>query len=140
MATEHGIIIKAHGTKAIAKTQKSEACAGCASRHSCNAQGDDMEVEVVNRIGAKEGDRVVIHLEARSFLKATFLMYVFPILCLIGGAILGDRIAYANGQDASNLPVILGFTGFFLSIIVVKMKGKKMGEQEAYRPKVIRIL
>ena len=140
MATEHGIILKTYGTKAIAKTERSETCAGCASRHSCDAKGDDMEVEVVNQIGAKEGDRVVIHLEARSFLKVTFMMYLFPILCLIGGALLGERIAAAMGQDPTNLSVILCFTCFLLSVVVIKIKGKKMGEQESYRPKIIRIL
>ena len=141
MATENGLVIRTFGTKAIVKTLKSEACAGCASQHSCTSKGDDMEVEVTNPVGAKEGDRVVIHLAAASFLKATFLMYVFPILCLIAGAVTGERIAVWQGwEDDTNLSVFLGFVFFLLSVLVVKIKGRRMGEQDSYRPKVIRIL
>jgi sigma-E factor negative regulatory protein RseC len=101
--------------------------------------GEDAEVDVVNTIGAKEGDRVVIHLAAGSFLKATFLMYVFPILCLVGGAVLGERLALWNGWNPSHLSVALGFGCFAISVAVVKVKGGKMGEQDTYRPKIIRI-
>ena len=99
-----------------------------------------MEVEAVNPIGAKAGDGVVIQIQTRPFLKATFLLYLFPIICMIAGAVLGEQLAPQFGFGRSTLSAILGFSCFFLSIWVVKTKGRQMGEDESYHPKIIRIL
>ena len=141
MATEQGVVIKTMDSIAVVKTKKSEACEGCSSRDSCMTKGNDMEVEAINRIGAMAGDGVMIEVQTRPFLKATFLLYVFPIVCMILGAVLGEKLAPQMGyDDASALSAILGFAFFFISVWIVKTKGKKMGEDEAYRPKIVRIL
>lgn len=99
-----------------------------------------MEVKAVNRAGAKEGDRVVLEIKTSPFLKATFLLYVFPILCMILGAVLGEKIAPVLQMDENTLSVVFALAFFLISIWVVKVKGEKMGKKEAYHPVIIRIL
>ncbi len=140
MATEQGMVLKTQGGVAVVRTKKSEACAGCSSRHSCNAKGNDMEVEAVNGIGAKQGDNVVLQIQTRPFLKATFMLYLFPILCMVAGALVGERLALQIDFDKSALSAIFSFSFFFVSIWIVKTKGKEMGKKEEYHPKIIRIL
>lgn len=140
MATEQGTVVKTDNGVAVVKTRKSEACAGCASRNACNAMGNDVEVEALNRIGAKQGDDVVLQIQTRPFLKATFILYLFPILCMMAGAMAGEKLAPAFDFDKSVLSAILAFASFFISIWIVKAKGKEMGKKEEYRPKIIRIL
>ena len=97
MATEEGIVIKLEADRAWVKTKKSVSCESCASRKSCNVMGgsNDMEVAAINTAGAAVGDRVVMNFETSSFLKATFLLYVFPIICMFLGAVVGQEIAPA---------------------------------------------
>jgi sigma-E factor negative regulatory protein RseC len=140
VATEQGLVIKTLGEKAIVKTWKTEACEGCASQDSCSERGRDMEVEVINPLGAGVGDRVAVHIETRYFLKATFFMYVFPILCLLAGALAGERLAVLYQGNPSGYSMGFGFGCFLAALVIVKIKGKKMGEKEAYRPRIIRIL
>ena len=140
LATEQGIVVKVSSTGAIVKTLRSEACESCSAKHSCSSQGNDMEVEAVNRVGAKEGDRVVLEIKNSPFLKATFLLYVFPVLCMILGAVLGEKFAPEFEMDGNTLSVLFAFIFFFFSIWVVKTKGEKMGKREAYHPTIIRIL
>lgn len=141
MATEEGFVIKLESaTTARVKTNKKSACKGCASRDSCNAMGNEMEVEALNPAGAQVGDRILLKIETASFLKATFLLYVFPVLCMIVGAIIGQRYAPLLKMDASALSALLGFLFFFLSILFVKFKGNRMAAQSAYRPKIVKIL
>ena len=45
-----------------------------------------MEVDAVNSVGAQVGDRIMLYFETGSLLKATFLLYIFPILCMLLGA------------------------------------------------------
>jgi len=99
-----------------------------------------MEVEAINDAGAKVGQNVVLSFETAPLLKATFLLYVLPILFLLAGAIIGDKITPFFNFDESTLSIIIGLLFFGLAIVFVKLKGNKLAKKDAYRPKVIRIL
>ena len=142
MATEKGVVIKIDATTAWITTTKTSACEGCAARSSCTVLGGgkEMEVEAINDIGARVGQNVVLHFQTSPLLKATFLLYVLPILFLILGAFIGDQAAPHFDMDPSTCSVIVGFIFFGVSIKFVKSKGNKLAKKDAYRPKVIRIL
>ena len=142
MATEQGIVIKADSSAAWVKTIKSGDCAGCSARGSCHASGnsDEMEVEAINSAGAKVGDRIVLSFETSSLLKATFLLYVFPILLLIIGAAIGHGMAPKFDFDPSGFSAIMGFTFFFAAVAIIKKTANKLARKNEYRPKIIKIL
>ena len=141
MATEEGIVIGTDTLTAMVKTKKSESCEGCASRKSCNVMGggNDMEVEAINEVQARIGDRVTLSFETSSLLKATFFLYVFPIIFMFAGALTGQRMAQALNVDESGLSVAAAFIFFLVSIFIVKIKGNKMAGQNRYRPRIVRI-
>ncbi len=140
MATEQGIVIKVGQDTAWVKATKSSACEGCASKGSCTAMGDEMEVEALNIAGAKTGDRIVLTFDTAPLLKATFFLYVFPILCMIAGAAAGLQLAPRLGLNPSGCSAVTGFLFFFIAAFIVKIKGNKMSKEEEYRPKITRIL
>lgn len=140
MATEQGIVIKLGADTAWVKTTRSSACEGCASKGSCTAVGDDMEVEALNIAGARIGDRIVVSFDTSPLLKATFLLYVFPIIVMIIGASVGLKLADAVNMDASAGSALCAFLFFFAAVAFVKFKGNKMAEKEEYKPKIIRVL
>jgi sigma-E factor negative regulatory protein RseC len=102
--------------------------------------GQDMEVQALNTAGARVGDRIVLSYETPSFLKATFLIYVFPIILLIVGALLGQMLAPILDLSPSALSILLGFAFFFIALVIVKARANKMAQKNAYQPKVIKIL
>ena len=140
MATEKGIVTKIGAGTAWVRTLPSEACAGCSSCGTCNAQREDTEVEAINEVGARIGDRILIDIKTSAFLKATFLLYIFPIIGLTAGAMLGVHLAEQYGYDPSACSAAFGFAAFFLSVAFVRVKGNQMGRQRAYRPKIIKVL
>ena len=142
MATEKGIVTKIDSTTAWVKTTKTNACKACAARGSCNVMGGgkEMEVEAINYAKAKVGETVVISFETSPLLKATFMLYVLPVLFLMAGAFIGSKMAPFFNFDASLLSVITGFLFFGIIVMFVKSKGNKMGKKDEYRPKVIKIL
>lgn len=142
MATEHGIVIRTdHGT-AWVKTVKSGACEGCSSRGACHSLGrsDEMEVKAINLAGAKVGDRIVLSFATASLLKATFLVYLFPILLLMIGALLGQITAPSLNFNPAWFSAILGFSFFFAAFLVIRAATNKMAQKNEYQPKIIRIL
>ena len=143
MATEEGIVTKIESTTtAWVKTTKTEACKACAARNTCHSVGGgkEMEVEAINHAGAQVGQKVVLSFDTSPLLKATFLLYVFPIIAMIAGALLGQQLAPNFDFDASFLPAIFGFSFFGLTILFVRSRGNKLAQKDEYRPKIIRVI
>lgn len=142
MATEQGIVLRTDTEAAWVKTTRSSACQGCTARNSCHtlSNSQDMEVKALNIAGAREGDRIVLSFETRSLLKATFLIYVFPIIFLIVGAVFGQMLAALISINPSAPSVLLGFAFFFVALRIMKARANKMAAQNAYQPKIIKIL
>ena len=143
MATEEGVVLRIGSRTAWVKTQKTKSCEGCSSRGACSVMGgggEDMEVQAINAAGGKVGDRVVLSFDTSSLLKASFLLYVFPIICMLVGAFAGMQVAPAVNFDASIVSAICAFSFFGLSFLFVKSKGNRMAQKDEYRPKIIRIL
>lgn len=142
MATEKGVVLRIDSRTAWVKTQKTNACEGCSSKGACSVMGGgaDMEVQAINVAGGKVGDRVVLSFDTSSLLKASFLLYVFPIICMLLGAFAGMQLAPAVNFDASIVSAICAFLFFGLSFLFVKSKGNRMAQKDEYRPKIIRIL
>jgi len=142
LATEQGIVIRTNAGAAWVKTVKSGDCAGCSARGSCHSLGNtnEMEVEAINAVGAREGDRIVLLFETSSLFKATFLLYVFPILLLIVGAMIGQAMAPYMDLNPSGAAAATGFSFFFAAVLIIKSRANKMAQKKEYRPKVVKIL
>ena len=142
MNTEEGVVIRIDAKNAWIKTVKTSACESCSSRGACNTLGGgkEMEVEAMNTAGAQIGDRVVIGFETGPLLKISFLIYIFPILALIIGAVIGQACAPYFSLDPSVASMASGFFLVFLSVLFIRRKGKQLATQNQYHPKVIRIL
>ncbi len=141
MATEEGIVTALSDTRAWVKTTRMSACSHCASRDSCTAQGGEATlVEAENPVDAKVGDRILVSMETTALLKASFLIYVFPILCLIVGAIIGQVVGLKGGLNPSWASPAIGGLFFVTALFFMKSKGNRLAQSAAYTPKIIRIL
>lgn len=144
MATEEGIVIKVDSSTAWVKCTKSAACESCKAKGFCNTMGgggtDDVEIEAINTVGAKIDDRVTISFETSSLLKVSFLVYMVPVLFLILGVVIGDKIAPMLNYDQTIFSIVVGFLFLVAAFFFVKAKGKVLSTKEEYKPKIIRIL
>lgn len=140
MASERGIVVRTGAGTAWVRTQKSSACEGCSAQGSCTAVGDDMEVEALNSAGARVGDRIVVTFATSPLLKATFLIYVMPIICLLVGAAAGLRLAPVLGVGPSAASAATGFLFFFAAAFVVKAQANRLARRDDYRPRITRVL
>jgi sigma-E factor negative regulatory protein RseC len=141
LATESGIVIRVDSENAWVKTTRTSACESCAQKGACHvsADGREMEVEAINAVGAKVGDRVVLSLEAGTLLKSAFLLYVFPILMMLLGAVIGQKAASVFSFEPSAFSAIIGFTFLVIAFLIMKKKGNRLSRKKEYHPKIIRI-
>ena len=144
MATEQGIVIGVEsagpGTARV-KTVQPSACKACASRDSCGTgPGKEREVDVINSVGAKCGDVIQITMETGALLKATFLLYVFPILFMLVGGAIGNLIGLQLSYDPSLVSAGVAIGMFILAMAFVRLRADKMALKTKYRPKITRII
>lgn len=142
MATEEGIIIKVNETTAMVKTKQMTACESCAEKDTCHSTGGSkkiMEVEAVNTVNAGLGDTVVVSFETSELFKLSFLLYVFPVIVMIIGALAGERVAGNFNGNPSTYSAVMGFSFFFAAMAVVKLMDKKARKTGQYRPEIIKI-
>lgn len=144
MATEEGIVTKISGKGSLTawvRTSQSSACKSCSSRHSCNPEkGQEREVEAINLVGAEVGDRIQISIETGSLLKATFLLYIFPVLCMLCGGLAGNRLSAQMGLDPSPAAALVAAISFLGAMAVVRLGAGRMALKTEYRPKITRII
>lgn len=145
MATEEGIVIRAGGQKAQTawvKTVQSGPCKSCSERNSCHGESknQEREVEAINLVGAKVGDLIQISVDSGALLKATFLLYVFPIICMFAGALAGNKLGVDMNINPSTLSVLVAAIFFTGAMIIVRMRAGRMALKMEYRPKITRIL
>lgn len=141
MATEQGVVVRIDAAGAWVKTVRSEACDSCASKGACHTMGGgkEMEVAVLNPIGARVGDRVVIKLGTSPFLKATFLVYMFPVLLLVVGAAAGEWISRSAGLGSPLPSALLGFGSLAAGLLFMRIIARRLAEKAEYRPRITRV-
>lgn len=140
MITESGIVTNANLKTALIKTVRAGACESCSSRKSCGTahSHNEITVAVKNTIGVKEGDHVVIGLETRPMLYLTFLLYVFPILLMIIGAVFGNYMAPTFNFNPSVASMICGFSCFGFAFYIIRQKHKTLSQKDEFKPFLIR--
>lgn len=97
-----------------------------------------MIVTVKNTINVVKGDHVVVGLESRPILLITFFLYVFPIISLTIGAIIGDSIAPSFQKDPSLISMVMGFLFFGLSFLIIRMKNNSLSKKKKFKPFLVR--
>ncbi len=141
MITEDGIVTHATPETAWIKTTRSAACESCASKDVCDVShhpSEEMTIIVPNTLGVKKDDRVVVGVNSAPMLFLSFLLYVFPIILLIIGALIGDFLAPVLEFNSSVLSIGFGFLLFVLAFLIIRKKQAGMSEKDEYKPFLVR--
>ena len=103
-------------TGAFAKVSvpKKSVCEGCTAG-TCKPDEQSMEIDAVNKAGAKAGQRVRVVIKSYTYLKGSILVYGIPAIALIAGAVLGKEVFSSQFKDTDPdiVSAISGFGLFF---------------------------
>lgn len=140
MITEHGIITRADTQTAWVRTTRTGACKACEARGTCEtaAHRKEMHVAVRNTLNVKTGDQVVIGMESGPLLYLSFLLYVFPVILLLIGIFIGNRMAPAAGIDPSLSAIGTGLVFFGIAFAILRRKNSRLSDQSRFRPVLVR--
>lgn len=138
--TKTGIVKAVRGSMAVAVTRREDACEHCKAKDNCEMLGGggaNAEVEALNTAGAQVGDIVTISLKSSSLLKGAFVIYMVPILGLLGGIVFGFGLA---DMLPSREEFVVGATSglaLLASFLWLRQKAKKLARQREFIPEII---
>ena len=123
-------------------TERKEACGGCQSTHNCHAclTNSKIVTEVLNRVGAKEGDLVDISLDTGLLLKGSAILYLIPVAGLLAGALLGHFLDLKFAIDGINTAIVFGLVGLCLGFLITAFISKQMAKNNRITPQISRII
>lgn len=136
------IALKNEGRIAAVQCREQSACAGCPSTQLCRGgQPGEKTLEVINEAGAKIHDQVRIVTSTGHFLKASFVLYIVPVIGLLAGAIFGQQLAEMISLpiDSALITALAGAGGLLLALLLIHRTTQQL-QREKYMPRIISIV
>lgn len=102
--------------RALVRVDRKSSCQACQMKAACgqklvneSSQKRCIEFEVDNSVAALEGDLVTIAVPERSFLQASLIMYLMPLVLMIVFAVIAEHF-----YSSSDLIIFLLSAGGFM--------------------------
>ena len=145
MAEQIGIVTEIDpGGWARVLTDRKGACGGCHSDHgggcrSCLA-GAKFESRVTNPLGAKPGDVVKVSLRSRDFFKGAAMLYLFPVVALMVGALAGSWILERVGLQPTAGGILGALVGVCIAAFFLVRLDRSRIAKSSLIPSVVEVL
>lgn len=119
--------------------KKSNGCHGCASRSSCGTSalsqlfGNKVSVFQISHQPEAEdlkiGDEVLVGIEDRQYVSASFLIYLLPLLFMFSLSLLFDQV-FALSDFWVLLVILFGLgSGFMVANVISRQLSKPLQPQ-----------
>ena len=139
---EEGIVVRVTGATASVRMDGGGGCDSCASSGACKAGSGDRVLDADNPIGAAEGQRVLVRICSAGFLKASFIVYMGPVVALFAGAILGGEAGPGiyGGISADAWQAIGGVLFLAVSLAGIRLYDRNTRRRGGLRPVIVKAL
>lgn len=129
---------------ALVRATTGDFCESCKCQGACHTLGGGTErkITAINRAGAMEGDQVLISIGSGSFLKASLVVYLLPILALLAGSFIGHKYS-AQIWFAGNPETVSVLTGLFCfgaSFMVIRLFNSRFTQNQKYYPVIEKVI
>lgn len=115
---EAGLVLETTGDEAKVLFNRTSACGKCKACGMAAGQ-NQITVTAVNKLNAKEGDRVEVQFASRNALTTSAIAYLFPLGMLIVGLALGFLIPAPMDQQVFAAILGIGFTAGSFGILKI---------------------
>ena len=133
---ETGVIVSKRDKWVQEQLMKNEKCEGCSA---CTAFGpDSMSIEARNDIDAKTGDIVEIEIAPKQVVGHSFLIFLLPIVAMIGGYFIGMELGGRRGFIGESSGIMGALVMLLISFITIRIYDKFWGYAEKNTAHVIR--
>jgi sigma-E factor negative regulatory protein RseC len=142
MAREKGIVQDIENDFAWVLTRRKEACGDCGHKHHCSTVEGVGRMVMKAKIGARVrvGDEVELHLSTKTKLKGLFVLYLFPVIGIVVGAISGKSASEFFGLNPSAGTAVFMVVGFIAAVLLGRFVGGRMEARQELMPLIVRVV
>ncbi len=148
MIEETARVIQCQDTFAWVETNRKSACDSCAMNKGCGTGAISKvfgekraRLKVINKINASVGDSVLIGINEAALLTGSFLVYMVPILSLLGFALLGELMASQLLVENNEwFTILFGVFGLVLAMWWVRRRTSSLEHANRYQAVIIKRL
>lgn len=134
-------VVAVDGAVAWLVPEQTTSCGGCASASACGAKGigttasrlEARRFQLVNDIGLRVGERVVVGIRENALLKASITAYAIPLATLL---IAGALAQWAAGSDRVTMAAMLA--GLVLGLWFARMGAGRLLLRGDLAPRFLR--
>lgn len=143
--SRYGIVLDTDGWRARVSAAPRGLCGDCTEQGACalhiGGPGGNPEIVTAdNRFGARPGDTVELELAGRMELKLSLLVWVVPLIGIVGGAVAGTLLGGRLGVD-EDLAVLAGSVlGFAFAFLILRRVDRKATGAASLLPRVARVV
>jgi sigma-E factor negative regulatory protein RseC len=147
MIEETGQVVDVEGEFAWVESERSSTCGSCAVRQGCGtgaiarALGQRrVRLRVLNRIGARIGDHVVIGVSSAGLVRGSLAVYAVPLSGLFAGALAGYALAsrFYTEWPVDPLAIAGAIAGFVAGLVWLRGFSLRTAMNPDYQPVVLR--
>jgi len=142
MIEEVGVIQAVYGDMAEVVVTKQDDCKGCSSNKMCHAfsRGDGkVLIKAVNEAHASANQRVIVAISSETYLMASAVMYLIPIVGMLCGMLIG-HFTPSSRFSPDEMSFFFGLLGLAVSIFCVKIFNLRFENNASIIPKITRVL
>lgn len=148
MIEETAQVVQCQDDFAWVETSRKSACDSCSVNKGCGTGAISKvfgekrsRLKVINKIHADVGDSVLIGINESALLMGSFLVYLLPIISLLGFALLGELMARQLLIENSDLlSILFGLFGLVLAMWWVRRKTANQEHANRYQAVILRRL
>lgn len=137
MIREQGQIVATGSGRCRVRIQRHGGCSGCDIRRGCGVgllaravPGRTAEIACHTELTFERGQQVEVGIPEQGLVSAAALVYLLPVLALLGAAVLASPWGDAVAIPAAG-------AGFVTALVVARALARKMTGHGAYRPVVL---
>lgn len=134
--TKEGIVLDNNKGHLTVQIFRNGACGSCSASGSC-AESKTTEIELFTHDNIKKGDRVMIEGSSNDVTKLTAVVYIFPVVMILIGAILPNVFLKNTGIDINLLTLISVLVFLLISLIFVKGLDSKVKDRNIMKVRKI---
>jgi sigma-E factor negative regulatory protein RseC len=145
MIEEHARVIAVENGQLLLEAQTKASCSACAVKQGCGTSVVSKWVgrkftrfQAPNTVNARVGDEVVVGLAEEAMLKGSVLVYLLPLLVMIGFALLADSLIAADTASRDLLVLITAVAGFSLMLVISRLLLSTGSNSSKLTPVVLR--
>ena len=102
---------------------------------------DGLTIEgAIDRFGARVGDEVEVEVPQGADVRAGIIVYVLPVVALLGGYVLGNLAGAAANLPPDTTGAVGAVAGISAGLLLLRIGGRAAASPQRLRPQVRAII